>query len=150
MADLQFTAKAPEIALSAATPKTVLMVTLPANQRGKLLEWGVYFDGVSAVAEPAIVELVFPTTSGTFSATNSVTTNGYSETVQSTIGYNASAEPTITDANVPERKNVHPQSGYEKAYGLGQEVKIGGGGRVGIRVTAPATVNVVPWLKIEE
>lgn len=148
MADLQFTARTPEVALVAATAKTVIKATLPANHRGKLLEWGVYFDGTSAVSEPCVVELIRPTSSGTFSATGTVKVDTHTETVQTVVEYNATVEPTFTD--VIETKEVHPQSGYEKTYGLGQEVKIGGSGRIGIRITSPSNVNVVPYLKIEE
>lgn len=149
MADLQFTTAPAEIALVATTAKTVLLVKMPTNQRGKLLEWGVYFDGTSAVAEPAVVELIIPTNDGTMTATGTVKVDpGQSETVQASATINASVEPTFTD--VIERKNVHPQSGYEKAYGLGSEVKIPGGNRLGLRITSPSAVNVIPYFKIEE
>jgi len=149
MADLQLTTAPAEIALVAATAKTVLMIEMPTNQRGKLLEWGVYFDGVSAVAEAAVVELARATSSGTMSATGTVKVNpDDSETIQSVATINATVEPTITD--VVERKNIHPQSGYEKAYGLGSEVKLPGASRLVIRITAPANVNVIPYFKIEE
>ncbi len=47
-------------------------------------------------------------------------------------------------------RNIHPQSGYEHIFGVADEDIIAGGGRVGIVCTAPATVNVIPWIKCEE
>ncbi len=149
MAGLKFTATVSEVALTTAS-KTVLMVTTPSNQRAKLTEWGVYFDGVSATTEPCVVQLARMTTTGTLSATSAIQVDsGFSETVQSTVGYNASSEPTLGD--VIERKNVHVQSGYEKAYGLGEEVWVPGGTRIAIRCILPAgSVNVIPYMKLEE
>lgn len=148
MADLQFSTHTPEVALTASASKTVLKVTAPANQRLKLLEWGVYFDGVSATTEPAIVELVRLSSSGTMSATGTVKNDDYQETIQSVAEYDASSEPTVSA--VLEPKEVHPQSGYEKAYGLGLEPRVPGGGRMGIKITAAADVNVRAWMKFEE
>ena len=149
MAGLRFTAGSPEVAIGASATKTILMVLTPTNQRAKVIEWGVYFDGVSAVAEPIIVELARATSAGTMNATGSVKVDTYPETVQSTVTASATVEPTITD--IIERKEVHPQSGYEKAYGLGDEVWVGGAGRIVIRITSNgAAVNAVPYLKMEE
>ena len=148
MADLQFTLNTAEVAVAAGVAKTILLNHMPANHRGKLLEWGAYFDGVSAVAEPAEVELIYATSSGTMSIQTSVVTNGFSETVQASHMVDATVEPS--SITIAEAKEVHPQSGYEKAYGLGNEVKLSGNGFIGIRVNSPANVNVRGYMKIEE
>ena len=150
MADLQFTVKpTAEVSLSAATAKTVLQVKAPANQRVRILGWGVYFDGTSVSAEAVSVKLVRQSTAGTMSAvTPAKCDDSLPETVQSTGSVNASVEPTTGE--VLQYRNVHPQSGYEHSYGVGDEDKIKGGGYVGILCDAPATVNVIPWMKCEE
>ena len=150
MAAIQFTVKpTAEVSLSAATPKTVLQVKAPANQRVKIKGWGVYFDGTSVSAEPVNIKLVFQSTAGTMSAvTPAKCQPSMSETIQSTASVDASAEPTSGD--VLQYRNIHPQSGYEHIFGVADEDVIAGGGRVGIVCTAPATVNVIPWIKCEE
>ena len=47
-----------EIALSAATVKTVLQVVTPATTGLKVIQFGIYFDGTSATAEPVLVSLI--------------------------------------------------------------------------------------------
>lgn len=149
MSDLQFTLNSAEVAFTAATAKTLMLVHAPANHRLKLLEWGVYFDGTSSVAEPSEVELVRASASGTMSVLTPLKNDpGITETIQASGMVNATVEPTVTSAFEP--KEVHPQSGYEKAYGLGNEVKVEGGGYLGIRINAPANVNARGYMKFEE
>lgn len=149
MAAFQFSAVTAEIALTAATAKTVLQVVAPTNHRVKVLSWGVYFDGVSSAAEPVQVRLLRQTTAGTMTSLTLVKRdNSLSETIQSTAQHTATAEPTAGD--VLEGKEVHAQGGYEKIFPFGQEIIIGGGGRLGIECTAPAGVNVRAELICEE
>lgn len=138
-----------EIALSAAAAKTVLQLVAPANHRVKVLAWGVYFDGTSSSAEPVQVRVLRQTTAGTMSALTPVKNDdSIAEALQTTAQHTATAEPTAGD--VLEAKEVHPQSGYEKIYPLGQEIIIGGSDRVGIECTAPAGVNVRADITFEE
>ena len=148
MADLFFTAQTAEIALTAATTKTVLQVVAPTNQRLRIKRWKVSFDGISAVAEPVQIELVRQTTAGTMSALTPVKTGNDPETIQFTAQHTATVEPTTTD--ILDSVEVHPQSGYEVIYPDGWEKKIGGGGRLAIRCTAPAGVNVRALMDCEE
>lgn len=154
MAGIICSATTPEIALSAATAKTVGQIKSLANQRLKLLKWGVYFDGISPSAEPVQVRLLRQTTAigGTPTAVTPVMVNTGSETIQSTFAYSAGgSEPTA--GNVIEAIEVHPQAGYEYTYPLGQELEITGGasvGYLGVECTAPATVNVRCQMKWEE
>lgn len=150
MAKLQWTAKpTAEVSLSAATPKTVLQVKAPANQRVMIKGWGVYFDGTSVSAEAVTIKLVRQSTAGTMSAvTPAKCDDSLPETVQSTASVNASVEPTTGE--ILQYRNIHPQSGYEHTYGIGDEDIIKGGGYVGILCDAPANVNVIPWMKCEE
>ena len=149
MAAFQGIAATPETALVAATIKTVVQIVAPANHRVKVKSWGAYFDGVSPTAEPVQVRLIRQTTAGTMSAlTPTKRDNSLSETLLVTAQQNATVEPTAGD--LLEAKEVHPQGGYEKIYPYGDEVIVGGGGRLGIECTAPANVNVRAEIVFEE
>jgi hypothetical protein len=138
-----------EIALTAATAKTIMQLVAASNHRVKLLEWGVYFDGTSTTAEPVQVRLLRQTTAGTMSSlTPTKNDDSLAETLQTTAQHTATAEPTAGD--VLAVLEVHPQMGYEKIFPLGSEVIIGGGDRLGIECTAPAAVNVRGYMKFEE
>jgi hypothetical protein len=150
MAGIQLQAAATaDIALSAATAKTVLQVVAAANHRIKVLGYGVAFDGVSTTAEPVTVELKRQTTAGTMSALTLTKRNSEDgETIQSSAQHTATAEPTTTD--LIEATLVHPQQGVQVFYPLGQEIVVPGGGRLGMVITAPAGVNCRPFMVIEE
>lgn len=150
MAGITVLAQTAEVALTAATAKTVLQIVAPTNQRLKVTRWGVYFDGTSTSAEPAQVELMVQTTAGTMSSLTllKVKPRGSSETIQSTAQHTATSEPTASD--IQDVAEVHPQGGYEVIYPIGQEREVAGGGRLGIKITAPANVNVRAKIEYEE
>lgn len=138
-----------EIALTAATAKTVLQLVAAANHRVAILAWAVYFDGTSSSAEPVQVRLLRQTTAGTMSALTPVKNDdSIADTLLTTAQHTATTEPTAGEAL--KAIEVHPQSGYEEACPYGQEYIIGGGDRVGIECTAPAGVNVRAWARFEE
>lgn len=135
----------------AATAKTVLQILAPTNQRVKLLRYKFSFDGIFPTNEPVVVRLVTQTTAGTMTAFNASLQKSepsLPETIQTTVTTNASAEPTT--GNNYDSLNVHPQGGYAEFSGPGSEIIIAGGGRLGIVMTAPATVNVVVSVECEE
>ena len=149
MAALILSVSTAEIALSAATLKTVLRIKAAANQRLKLLRWGVTFDGASPTAEPVQVRLLRQSTDGTFTSVTPVPTDGsLTETPQTTAGHTATVEPT--PGAVIEPFEVHPQGGLNIIYPFGQEVIVPGGGRLAIDCTAPAVVNVRAFMIFEE
>jgi len=148
MAGLICIAQTAEVALTAATAKTVLQLVAPTNQRLKLKRWGVFFDGTSGTAEPVQVRLLRQTNAGTMSSLTPVKQVAGSETVQTTAQHTATAEPTAGD--VIDVAEVHPQSGYEVIIPFDMPVEVPGGGRIGIECTAPATVNVRAKLVFEE
>lgn len=157
MAGIILTATTPEVALSAATAKTVGQIKSLANQRLKLLKWGVFFDGISPSAEPVQVRLVRQTSAigGTPTAVTPVLNGVGSETPQSSFAYSAGGtEPTYDTPNkVLMVLEVHPQFGYEYTYPLGQEELITGGASasyLGVECTAPAAVNARCMMKWEE
>lgn len=148
MAGIYLSAETNEIALTAATAKTVLQIVAPSNHRLKLTRWGVFFDGATPSAEPVVVELIRQTTAGTMTTLTPVVEVPITETIQSTAYHTATGEPTAGD--VLRRREVHPQAGYEYIFPLGQELHIPGGGRLGIRITSPAAVNAIGSLGWEE
>jgi hypothetical protein len=140
MAGIGCIAQTAEVALSAATAKTVIQIVAPTNQRLLIKRWGVFFDGVSATAEPVQVRLLRQTTAGTMTSLTPVMLGVGSETVQTTAQHTATAEPTA--GNILDIAEVHPQSGYEVVVPFDQPIEVPGGGRLGVECTAPATVNV--------
>jgi hypothetical protein len=149
MARLNAVAQTAEIALTAATAKTVIQITAAANHRVAVLGWGVFFDGTSVTAEPVQVRLLRQTTAGTMTSLTPVALDGdVALTLQTTAQHTATAEPTA--GNVLDVIECHPQQGYEIKYPLGQEPILSGSGRVGIECTAPAGVNVRAKILFEE
>ena len=149
MARLNAVAQTSEVALTAATAKTVIQITAAANHRVAVLGWGVFFDGTSVTAEPVQVRLLRQTTAGTMSALTPVALDGdVALTLQTSAQHTATAEPSA--GTVLDVCECHPQQGYEVKYPLGQEPILSGSGRVGIECTAPAGVNVRAKILFEE
>lgn len=140
-----------DIALTAATAKTILSVINAANSLIRLVELGVSFDGVSATAEPVTVELCSSTqaTAGTSTAHTPAQCRGPTRTVQATAARNYTAEPTVL--TVLKRWLVHPQTGLIVQFPLGREPEqVTTADALCIRCTAPAGVNVQGYLEFEE
>ena len=148
MSGVRFAVTTAEIALTAATAKTVLQIVAAANHRIHIQSWGFWFDGVSTTAEPVQARLLKQTTAGTMSAATPVKVGTYDETLQVTAQHTATAEPTASD--VYAVKEIHPQQGYQEIRPLGREWIIPGGTRLGLELTAPATVNVRVEIEGEE
>lgn len=139
-----------EEALAAATAETVLQLVGHASVKARIVEWGVSFDGVSAVAEPIRIRLVRQTTAGTATGASEVMWDPDNPTA-SCLGFHSfSAEPTYGDILVD--MDVHPQAGIVMQYPLGREPVIDNSttSRLGLVVTAPAIVNAAAWLAWEE
>jgi hypothetical protein len=134
--------------------KTVLNVIAGANQPVSIFEWGISFDGVTASAVPATVELCQSTQAGTGTPGGSppaiVQVGGRSITIQATSQHNYTAEPTTLTAlesiYVPQYNGV-----YVKQYPLGLEpdTDLSGGTvkALAIRVNVSANVNVFCWVR---
>lgn len=137
-----------EIALGAATAKTVLQLIAPTNQRLRVRRYSVAFDGTSAAAEPVQVRLLRQTTAGTMTSLTPVKLSAGSETVQATAQHTATSEPTAGD--VLDAFECHPQSGFDVVLPADMTVEVPGGGRIAIECTAPATVNVRAKIWFEE
>jgi len=149
MARLQFTLNPTAEIVTGTSAKTLVQVVAPTNQRVAILGWGIYFDATSVTAEPIQVELLRQTTAGTMSSlTPRKVDSDVGTAIQSTAQHTSTAEPTAGD--ILQSLEVHPQSGYECVFPLGQEFVVPGGGRVGLRVTAPATANARVFMRCEE
>jgi hypothetical protein len=133
---------------SGTSAKTLVQIVAPANQRLKILEWGVFCKGVTPTDVPLKVRLLRQTTTGTMSALTLFKRGTPAETIQSTAQQGASAEPTAGD--VLAVREVHPQLGYQEKFAFGQEIIVPGGGRVGIEVTAAVSISVVSEIVFEE
>lgn len=132
--------------------KTVLNIIAGANQPIQILEWGVSFDGVTATAVPATVNLCQSTqaTAGTGGGSPPavVQVTGRAVTAQFTVAHNFTAEPTaltvIEQVYVPQFMGV-----YVKQYPLGQEPETDlSGGTIkalAIRVNVSANVNCLAY-----
>lgn len=140
-----------DVALSAATAKTILNVIAAANALVRICEMGVSFDGVSPTAEPVTVELCSSTQAGAGTSTSHtiVQCRGPTRTVQGTAQRNYTAEPTTL--TVLKRWLVHPQTGLVVQFPLGREPEqVVTADGLCIRCTAPATVNAQAYLEFEE
>lgn len=136
------------VALSAATARTSLMVITPAQFGGELKKFRIGFDGVSASAVPVLWEIVrstnatnsTPGTANTTESANIVQLYGRSITAGFTAFSASTTEPTVL--TVVEANLLTPAGGllvYD--FALGSEVECDVSSGLGIRLTAPATVN---------
>jgi hypothetical protein len=142
-----------DVALTAATAKTILSVIAPTSGAIRIVEISVSFDGTSATAEPVTVELCKNTegAAGTSTTQTPVQTGGTptGKTARSTGKRNFSAEPTTQ--TVLKRWLVHPQTGFTKQSPLGREEEQDVTVRsIVLRLTAPATVNAQGYIEFEE
>lgn len=139
-----------DVALVAATPKTILGVIAAAGVACRATEIGVSFDGISGAAEPVTVELCRSSgaTAGTTTAQTPAQTRGAARTAQCTGARNYSAEPTAL--TVLKRWLVHPQTGTMHQLPLGREVEHTGVGGLFVRCTAPVAVNAQSYVEFEE
>jgi hypothetical protein len=140
-----------DIALTAATAKTILNYIVASNSIGRIVEMSVSFDGTSGTAEPVTVELCSSTQAGAGTSTSHTMAQlrGPTRTVQGTAARNYTAEPTAL--TVLKRWLVHPQTGFVMQYPLGREPEqVTTADGLCVRCTAPANVNCQGYLEIEE
>lgn len=138
------------VAMTAGSYKTALQITAPTNQALTVKGISGTCDGTNNTATPGILQLVAQSSAGTMSAATPVMSpiDAYSESIQSTSQYNASAEPTT--GNVLWSQHVHPQWGKRFDWSYGVFIRVGGGKRVGLRGNFPAAVNMMCQIDYEE
>jgi len=150
MAGLFLVQRYPET-LSGTALKTLLQIATPANQRIRLWEISLSTKGVVASDPPGLVELLVQTTAGTMTANNpSAEDPSAAETPQTTGSRDASAEPT--GAAILRTWEIHPQGGglIWQAASMADALILGGGRRVGLRVTFTVSISVTGYLRLEE
>lgn len=140
-----------DIALAAATAKTILSFVGVANETFQVAEISIGFDGTSGSAEPGVVEVCRSTeaTAGTSTSQNATQLRGPTRTVRGQGKKNFTAEPTVlTPVKVYQ---VHPQGTVVIQYPLGREPDQQGAAAIAVRCTFPAAVNVnAAHMEVEE
>jgi len=143
-------AVAEDVALVAATAKTVLELNTAAGDEDVLTEVSVSFDGQTSGAQPVLVELIFANTPGTGTAVTPVKLDRRSsQTISTTAKSNDTVEPTGS-VTVAKAWRIHPQSGQLVQYPLGREIWMKQSDVFGVRITAPAAVKATVSLEFEE
>lgn len=150
MSGVGFYITTPEIALSAATAKTVVVITAAANHRVLIDRIGVFFDGQAVGNEP--VEVTWSRQgsggSGSTAGTPQKLNPDDSETLQVDFVYNYTSEPSY--GNMDARWLVHPQAWFELPMPVNRRLIVPGGDGYAIRCVAPDAVNVVINIEGEE
>jgi hypothetical protein len=132
------------IALTAATAKTVIQVTAPANQRVDFLELTIGFAGTFADGDDIKIRLLRQTTAGTMTAATEVhADSGRNLTLQSAVSHTATAEPTAGDDLF-----VHYFSGFHQRIARLRfptgDIVITENTRLGVEVTSDAAATCYP------
>ena len=146
MADI-YTVSAVNNPLAAATAETLIQLVAPATIRGRLIEFGVMFDGITSTAEPVDIRLLRQTTAGTASAGTNNPLDPDAPTALVTSQITFTAEPTA--GAVLGAWMVHPQGGMLVIkYDLWAEAPvIDVSTRLGLEATAAAVVNATAYMK---
>lgn len=139
-----------------AGAKTALMVIAGANSGLLVVEFGISFDGVTATAVPALVELVSSTQAGAGTPTGTPTVTQVRGRVSGgeppTASGRYSVEPTVL---VRHRAWYVPQfmGSLVMQFPLGKEPETDdSGGSIkayGIRVNVSSNVNVMAYMETE-
>lgn len=129
--------------------KTLMQIVAASNHKSLIDEISISFQGTSNTAAPILIELIRQSDAGTMtSLTLLKDPDDWDETIQTTANKDASAEPTGT--TVIKSLYVHPQTGWDWQAPFGKAIAVGGGDRVGLRVTAGASVNATVSMSGEE
>lgn len=135
------------VALVAATEKSALQL-IAGTAIVAVTGVDITFDGISNTAVPIIVKLITTSTAGTLTARNPIKTTDRATALLVTGGENASAEGT--NGNIMKIFHVHPQGGVYYPFSAKCEIEIPNGGRLALKLTAPANVNCLATLHGEE
>ena len=143
-------ATVPDRSVTLNVAQTIVQLVAAANTRATVKGWGCYAKGTVTTDAPILVQLIRQTGAGT-SAANTVQLKDTSvpEAVQTTARDTFTAEPASDDFIV-KSVDIHPQSGFSEYLPMGGEIIVPGGGRLGIKVTATATVSVSAFFDFEE
>jgi hypothetical protein len=146
------TTAAPVKVTTGTAIKTMLQVKLASGVTGKVVEWGISFDG-SAAATPIECELV---ETGTVFATVTASvaaditrlnpleqdpTTAYIVVGTTATGYTSTGEGSTTATREMDFQLVAPTNQYVKQFPLGREPIVNAASALRIRVTAGTAVN---------
>lgn len=138
-----------EVALVAATKKTVLQIRPASNIPIVLASFWLSLDGVTSTNQPGIVKLLRQSADGTGSdATPVKADDRISQTLQAVAKYNFTAEPT-TDGDLLHIHEVHPQGGGIEIPFL-EPIVIASTDAVGITCEFAQAVNLVAGITFWE
>ena len=149
MARLQGSAVIQGEALAAATAETVIQLVAAANHRVVLVGYGSGTRGTSNTETPGQVDILRQTTAGTASALTLVKADdSIADSLLTTAQQDFTAEPTSGD--VLRRHSVHPQAGIDIRDAYSRELILGGGDRIGMRLTYAQVQTADCYLDFEE
>jgi hypothetical protein len=130
---------------SSSADQTAWQLVAATNQRIKVGEVSVSFQGTSNTASPILCKVMEQTTAGTgLTANNPLKFDKtLPESVQSTgqRGFAQSVEPT--PGNTLWEEMIHPQTGLLWQAPYGKEFIVGGGNRLAVTVNSNAAVAMV-------
>lgn len=137
------------VALAAGTAKTVVGVLGAATDTLSMVRLEVSFDGITATAVPAVVELGIITALGTTTAFTPVQSTGSPANSTASAGYNATVEPTYS--RILWSRYVPVTMGLLLEWiPLGEEPLAAVSQGFAVRVTAPAAVNCLASITYAE
>lgn len=148
MAGNRFAAVTAEVATGTSL-KTIAQILAAANHGLLVGRVEVSFEGIAPTDAPILVEVLRQTTAGTMSSLTPTKIDAdNNDTLQVTAQHTSTSEPTAGD--VLFTRFVHPQGGYTWAFAGNDRIRVPGGGRLGVRVTAGVTVGCVVGIFGEE
>ncbi len=139
-----------EISLSAGAAKTVLMITAASNHRVLVTKLLVTGKGIVVTDTPIRVRLYRASTAGTPGSSPTAVKNnsGDNETIQTTVGINFSAEPTVGD--VLDVFDFHPMQGQGVFFPIDGKITVIGGERLAVECLAAQGQTVTATMSFEE
>lgn len=138
--------------------KTLLQVASSAVRPLKIVEWGISFDGSTAVT-PIECELITTNVAATVTAFVSGDVMAYDDpnAPASTItlgtsasGYTATVEGAITATRIADLQLISPTNQYVKQWPLGREFQMPVSSFLRVRVTSSSAVNAYCYVIWEE
>lgn len=133
--------------------KTVFTVSAPTNQRVVFKGISGWGQGTTNTDSPLQIEIItYASISGGTpgSVVSSKKQNELTESIQSTVAGNYTAEPTYTTGVTVKTLTLHPQLGLCIFWPLGDEIVIKGGTGLAVRVTSPQGDKAAFSIELEE
>ena len=142
------------VALVAATAKTVLQINVPSTTDIKLIGWGVSFDGTAGGSQVPVICALFDDSTAASVGTSLTPINWGNTQAQASLciggaaltAYGCTTEGTLTTPRYLDMEEVSPQTGYGVYWPPSHQPRVGVSRFIHIRCTAPAVVNVLPWI----